>query len=409
MGNATYHLLCHVPEGFEKIAMADLEEQLSSVTSLDIIQCIGEEGTGRVHAFAKSTADGQALYAALISMSLPCSYDLMLVAGTLNLTREVYDDPMHGVLGGALEKFTASLPWRDLIGPVSPEAASPTTFRATFHKDQLSHHTKSADLAGHLGHAFGQLHPGWKVNLTKFDYNIVGMWSKHDSGSPLLAHAPACSPPSSLPILLVHVGLSIPIPDSKYRNRIHFGHTSLNTPIAACLVRLADPQPGQIIFDMCCGTGTIPIEGAAQYPWTLWLGGEVKVKTLSEKAKENAAHANVLGSVELFLCDGRKMNLRDGCIDMVLSGRSRRECNWPWGLRENSFVSIEKLYPKFFKQMHRVLRPGGRAIIVSQATRLLKRVMGYSWMNNLFVLERQFTIRIGGLPVSVYMIVKKGV
>jgi hypothetical protein len=61
-------------------------------------------------------------------------------------------------------------------------------------------------------------------------------------------------------------------------------------------------------------------------------------------------HAN-LQNVDLLLSDGRKMCLRDGTVDTIVSGKSLHFViekklliflqDWPWGLRENSFQQIQ--------------------------------------------------------------------
>ncbi|CAO3693727.1 unnamed protein product [Rhizopus microsporus] len=270
--------------------------------------------------------------------------------------------------------------------------AERATFRATFKKGALKHKVPSQEIAGYIGAAFGELYDEWKVKMTGFDYEIMGIWFQSDNVEWLKRLSV-----SDQSIILL-LGLNIPIEDQKYRNRLFFGRTSLNPCIAYCLAMIAQPRPGQIILDMCCGTGTIPIEGASRFPNTFWLGGEVKVKTLAEKGRGNVLHAN-LQNVDLLLSDGRKMCLRNGTVDTIVS-------DWPWGLRENSFQQIQGLYPKFMKQMWRVLQPKGKAYIVTQGNKLMHRVLKYDWCQKQWKVDDIVPIGIGGYDVYLFILSK---
>ncbi|CAO3632438.1 unnamed protein product [Cunninghamella blakesleeana] len=307
------------------------------------------------------------------------------------------------VLGQYIHDIVKNTDWQSYINYIQNEEKSsdqPITFRATFHKDQLQHSMKTHDIQGWMGYAFSELYIDWKVNLKKYDYNVVGIWGKSKDQA-LLSHCldlekvKQCMDDSLSSLeeekrpILFYLGIGIPVADSKYRNRIHLGRTSLNPPIASCLARLADPQPGEFILDMCCGTGTIPIEGASKYPNSLWIGGEVKIKTLAVKAKENMLHAKV-SNVELLLSDGRLLCFRHGLIDKVVS-------DWPWGIREGSYSAIQKLYPKFIRQISKVLRKNGKAYIVTQGQKLMGRVLAYDWVKEIFCLEDVISIGIGDI------------
>ncbi|KAI9303619.1 hypothetical protein BJ944DRAFT_232012 [Cunninghamella echinulata] len=304
------HVLFHVPEGFEEIATLDIKESLLPFEGLDPLSTIyiSEAKTGRVHLFSKihQEIEIKQWWDFLSNIALVCVYHMTLITTTTTIPiQDVYHDNKKimdeqenqeekeedNVLGQYIQSKVKHTNWQAYLNHIQQDnnnedtsSSAKTTFRATFYKDQLTHSMKTQDISGWIGYAYSELYPLWKVNLKKYDYNIVGIWGKSKDQA-LLAHC-LCKDEtidSSLkegkeeeetrPILL-YLGIEIPMPDPKYRNRVHLGRTSLNPPIASCLVRLADPQPGQIIFDMCCGTGTIPIEGASKYPNTLWVGGE---------------------------------------------------------------------------------------------------------------------------------------
>ncbi|KAI8081539.1 S-adenosyl-L-methionine-dependent methyltransferase [Halteromyces radiatus] len=414
------HILFHVPEGLEQIAIVDLKETILPFELADPLATIfiAEERTGRVHLFTKlqQQHDTKLWLQFLIHVPLLSVYHMTIITSTTVVPFDIYHDTHADALGQFVFDATKEIPWSDYIPNMikrNNDSVSSTTptFRATFYKDQLQHSTKSQALSGWMGYAYSQLFPDWKVNLTKYDYDVVAVWGR-SRDTALLGHFGIFDIDDNddgddkneqqlqqLGPILLYIGFDIPIPDTKYRNRVLLGRTSLNPPIAFCLVRLACPLPGQIILDMCCGTATIPIEGASKYPDTLWIGGEVVPKTLCIKAKENRQHAGVQ-NVELILSDSRRLNFRPECIDTVIS-------DWPWGVREGSYSTITKLYPKFMRQLGKVLRQGGKAYIVSQGNKLMQRTLDYDWVQKMFSIEESLPIAIGGLGVCVYILKKK--
>ncbi|KAI8339689.1 putative RNA methylase family UPF0020-domain-containing protein [Chlamydoabsidia padenii] len=410
MEGSTIHILFHVPEGLEQTAIVDLKETIFPFELADPLATvfIGEERTGRAHLFSKleQQDDIKRWIQYLQSTVLLSVYHMTIITKTTTVPLTVYHDEQdQEVLGKYLYNTIQEAPWQQYIPSLNNNTDNTPCFRATFYKDQLQHGIKTQELGGWMGYAYNQLYPDWKVSLKTYDYDVVGVWGRTRDVALLghfgladLGNAPSTNDEDHRPIIL-HVGFNIPMPDTKYRNRLYLGRTSLNPPIAYCLVRLANPLPGQIIMDMCCGTGTIPIEGAGKYPNTFWVGGEVKVKTLCLKAKGNMQHAGVQ-NVDLLISDGRKLNIRSGCIDTVIS-------DWPWGVREGSFATIQKLYPKFMRQLGRVLRNGGKGYIVCQGNKLMQRVLDYDWVKDLFRIDEIINIAIGGLGVCVYILIKK--
>ena len=172
-------------------------------------------------------------------------------------------------------------------------------FRGTFYKEDLKHKVKTPELASWVGFGFGKKYPDYKVKLEGYDYEIVGLWTRKTENSVLWNNKDGAieddddnnnnnnnnneeqqqQQEESKKILLM-TGVTIKTQDAKFRNRQFFGKTSMNPCIAYSLAQVANPSPGQVVLDMCCGTGTIPIEGASCFPNVLWIGSEGRNKTL---------------------------------------------------------------------------------------------------------------------------------
>lgn len=251
----------------EKIALADVEESL--LHSLPCKAClIPEDGKGRLHMLCctnelVSTVDH------IKSMQPSSVQSVTLVASMVDIPLEIFKDGKKTC--HFINDATLKTDWHPSIPAVTGGRAGPLKFRATFRKEELKHSERSQELAGEVGFAFSKIFPDWKVDLTEYDCQVMAYCLQlSDSRLRELVQQTVEEPD---PVVLV-LGLAIQMPDVRYRNRKYFGRTSMNPCIAFCLTRLADPQPGQVILDMCCGTGTIPIEGAIRYPHSWWIGSE---------------------------------------------------------------------------------------------------------------------------------------
>lgn len=258
--------------GLEWVAHDDIYESLVGRLPADP-KFVYERGSGRVH--LQCTADRwTGVVEAIKTVPLLSVLSTVIVVAQKEMPRSVFDDAEKTCQ--FISDATETAPWRPLLSAVTslqPEK-SHSTFRATFEKGSLKHAVKSQELAGYVGHAFGTLYPEYKVNLTAYDYEVFATWIR---GKELVRHSDIESPKEEEEdeTILLLLGLQInAFGDPKYRNRKHFGRTSLNPCIAYCLARIANPKSGEVVLDMCCGTGTIPIEGASSFKDSLWIGSE---------------------------------------------------------------------------------------------------------------------------------------
>ena len=130
-----------------------------------------------------------------------------------------------------------------------------TTFRVTCTRTGTKHTVSSMEVAKHFGSGVFRLF-GWKVKLVHPDIEVLLSITESDC--------------------LISISLT---QDSRHlRNISHFGPTTLRSTIAYGLVRstllvfeqikyvlfgvirLAKPEPGEIVIDPMCGGGSISIE-----------------------------------------------------------------------------------------------------------------------------------------------------
>lgn len=124
--------------------------------------------------------------------------------------------------------------------------------------------------------------------------------------------------------------------------------------LARALVNLAEPEPGGVLLDPFCGTGSLPVEAAlcglravgVDAQWTMVVG-----------SRRNLLHLGLDGSI--LWGDARRLPLADGSVAAVVAdppyGRSARVVG----------AGRDALYREALEETARVLRPGGRAVVLS--------------------------------------------
>jgi len=161
------------------------------------------------------------------------------------------------------------------------------------------------------------------------------------------------------------VGVALTRVSLHRRGGIVPGRAPLKATVAYGLVRLLDPQPGDIVVDPMCGTGTALVECAQHCPEAIVIGGDVDDRALGS-AGDRMAQTGTLAACVRW--DARHLPLRYQSVDRLV-------CNLPFGRRVGSHHSNRHLYPGFVRELRRVLRPGGRAVLLTAERRLLERLL----------------------------------
>lgn len=149
--------------------------------------------------------------------------------------------------------------------------------------------------------------------------------------------------------------------DRTMRHRAYKGEhlpASLRPTVAAAMVRLAEARPGHVVLDPTCGAGTLLAEqfaAAAKFhePITA-LGGDVEHNAV----RASTVNLRRLGQARLSRWDARRLPLPPASVDRVL-------CNPPFGKQLSSPEQIGPLYRALAASLDRVLRPGGRAVLLT--------------------------------------------
>jgi tRNA (guanine6-N2)-methyltransferase len=182
---------------------------------------------------------------------------------------------------------------------------------------------------------------------------------------------------------------------------------SLRPTLAAAMVWASGPRPGDHFCDPMCGMGTILAERALYAPYRALLGGDIDVDSL-QAAIRNLSQAGVEARLSaealpredspciLHLWDARSLPLHSGTIDALV-------CNLPFGEKVGSHADNPALYDRFFQQTARVLRLGGRAVLLTSEKELVQQYLErYTQLQR----EQQILVGVLGKAARIYVLRK---
>lgn len=199
-----------------------------------------------------------------------------------------------------------------------------------------------------------------------------------------------------------HFIVGIPLLESQVAKREHIRGKGLRCSIAYAMCRAAGVANGSVILDPMCGRGTTLLEGAVDWPDAHYIGGDLDDTTL-EYARINAERlreSSLPGlSLSLFKWDATRLPLRDRSVDVVVS-------DVPYGKRHGSKEDNRRLYPHLLEEFARVLRPGGRVVLLTTLTRIMEGAFA-THKSRWTTLPRRALINNGGLNTYLFVATRK--
>ena len=247
---------------------------------------------------------------------------------------------------------------------------NPPTFRVTC--ERLGKHDfRSQEAAGAAG-AGVQAATGWKVDLRGYDVEV----RLDIRGDKAL------------------VGLRLSEVALHKRSRIVHPRVAINATVAAAMVRLSQPQPGETVCDPMLGGGTVLTERYACGRDVTLIGGDLFTEKL-DLARQNFIGLEV--PVQLAQWDARRLPLREACIDKFI-------CNPPWGNLLSGKELNRQAYPWVLGHLRRCLKPGGMIVLLTSERSLVRRLVDH--YGDLRLL-RAYRLSLGGLHPSIHVIEKE--
>lgn len=169
---------------------------------------------------------------------------------------------------------------------------------------------------------------------------------------------------------------------------------AISGPLAAALVQVARPKPGDTVLNLPCGSGTILAELLDGTRVHRAIGMDLDEETL-DAARHNLTTWIARPPLQLLRGDLRLLPLANNTASLIISDP-------PWGEALGTRIDASQLYRPMLKEMHRVLSPQGHLIIITQHYRALEREAA-----PLFEKERSFRVYQGGFEPQV-IVYRKG-
>ena len=286
--------------------------------------------------------------------------------------------------------------------PCSPDPCSPDppSFRASAVRDG-QHVYNSMDVAQAMAKEVGRL-LGWRPQMVGFEVQAVGILLQHE----------------------LVMGISLSLEDKGFRRgkmqvepRPLLPRADvtarLRSSTAYLLLQLAQLQPGDVLLDPMCGVGTLPLEAAATAPMVVALAGDHEALLLAQvgcnaaalHTAQQLASARSLQFLPLSAAapgregEGAGERSKSGRVtdvpawhyderwyEQVARGSGVLGCTWdaarlplrprsvdacvidlPFGMthKVRNGRSVQDLYARVTQQAARVLRPGGRLVLLT--------------------------------------------
>jgi tRNA (guanine6-N2)-methyltransferase len=168
---------------------------------------------------------------------------------------------------------------------------------------------------------------------------------------------------------------------------------SLRPSVAAAMGWLTEPQADDVFLDPMCGAGTLLIERGVIARHRLLLGVDHGAEALA------AASANIgprHKPRQLFRADARRLPLRSGSVTKIAT-------NLPFGKRVGTHRDNVPLYREAIREMHRVLAPGGRMVLLSSERDLVEAAVRA--VDGLRIV-RGYGVQILGMQARIFVIAK---
>ena len=165
---------------------------------------------------------------------------------------------------------------------------------------------------------------------------------------------------------------------------------SLRPVVARAMVMMSEPDPRDVFLDPMCGAGTIPIERGRDSPYRYLLGGDI------DRTAVAATRANVgprYKPISIMRWDARRLPLPAGSVHKIV-------CNLPFGRKSKGFDE-PSLYSAFLDEVSRVLKPSGKAVLLTSREQLLSTLLREQTQLTLDAMRR---IRVLGRGATIFKI-----
>ena len=175
-----------------------------------------------------------------------------------------------------------------------------------------------------------------------------------------------------------------------------FLHPTAADPILAYgMFRVAKVKEKEIVVDPMCGSGTILIESALEFPKAKYFGIDISEKFL-KGAKQNAKAAGVDHLIKFIHGDCRNLENYFEKIDKIIT-------NPPYGVKMGNERSVKGLYYKFLESAGKVMKENGRIVLTVLRGNMFRMAI---FRTKFFKIVEERIVKYGGLFTHLFVLEK---
>jgi tRNA (guanine6-N2)-methyltransferase len=186
--------------------------------------------------------------------------------------------------------------------------------------------------------------------------------------------------------------LAVRLVDERMRHREYkVAHRpgSLRASVAAALGWLSQPGADDRVVDPMCGAGTILIERAHLGRYAMLAGFDRDSGAIAAARENIGPRYRPIGFAQ---GDALRLPLDKGAATHLVT-------NLPWGTKYGSHGENRRLYPRLVEEFARVVRPGGRLVMLTAERLLMREVANRGFVR----VESVRRVTILGAPAVVYL------
>jgi tRNA (guanine6-N2)-methyltransferase len=171
--------------------------------------------------------------------------------------------------------------------------------------------------------------------------------------------------------------------------------SSLKPTVAQAMALLSHPRPDDVVLDPMCGAGTIIVERAMHSRYKLLLAGDLDRQAISATLRNVGSRFRPI-SVQRW--DAGTLPLADCSVSVVLT-------TLPFGKHMGSHQGNVGLYPRLLAEWTRVVRPGGRMVLLATERDLLEQAVSE---DRRLRVSRRLSVIVRGLPATLFVLARVG-